>query len=164
MSPIEIRHVRLEPRRWFWLRFPVGIYSPTIAFCAVMWGISYKNNWEGSLFELLFLFLAPVTCASLFGLLYIGWFVLRRGVAFQTYAAYADKAIKLAVLALLVVDVAVPLSLYILETGEVGPAPLLIWFLLTPALAFVGFPILFTTVFFFVYVAYRKIDLPEIMQ
>lgn len=156
--------VSLSPQTMFWARFVGGVYGPT----GIILALIVAGHWNKTVVELANVPMAASTFvwvsigllgsnALLFGAVLAIWLRRRGSLSFDSYEDFASRAISFASRSVFVVWFAVPVGGFLSAEPENALVSALIAMLFGVAYqAFVGFPVLFGTVFFVGWAAFRK--------
>ena len=159
------RDMPVSPQPLFWARFIGAVLGPTVIILALV----VAGNWNKSVIEIAnvpmeasrFVWISIVLLGSnvvLFGAALAFWLRRRGSLSFDTYEEFASRAISFVSRSLAIVWLGVPVAGFLRAEPEHAMVSAVISMLFGIGYqGFVGFPVLFGTVFFVGWAAFRKV-------
>ncbi len=159
------RDMPVSPQPLFWTRFIGAVLGPT----GIILALVVAGNWNKSVIEIAnvpmeasrFVWISIVLLGSnvvLFGAALAFWLRRRGSLSFDTYEEFASRAISFVSRSLAIVWLGVPVAGFLRAEPEHAMVSAVISMLFGIGYqSFVGFPVLFGTVFFVGWAAFRKV-------
>ena len=169
-SPARGRRARksmsLDPQNMFWARYVGAVYGPTVIVLAFV----VVGHWNKTVVELAnvpmaastFVWVSIILLGSnslLFGGRLALWLRRRGSLSFASYEDFASRAVSFASRSLAVIWIGIPVAGYLSADPENAFVSALIAMLFGIAYqCFIGFPVLFGTVFFVGWAVFQKTE------
>jgi hypothetical protein len=156
----------LAPQNMFWARFVGSVFGPTVVVLVLV----VAGHWNKTVVELAnvpmaastFVWVSIILLGSnslLFGGRLALWLRRRGSLSFASYEDFASRAVSFASRSLAVVWVGIPVAGYLSADPENAFVSAVIAMLFGIAYqSFIGFPVLFGTVFFVGWAVFQKTE------